>query len=95
MFLALLGSIATWFLKRQIGHDKWAEFLQSYFAFIYGIPAASTAAFGIVVFFGITTPGTLELSVWGLQVKGPAGSSLMFVIVFLAFILAIKILRPR
>jgi hypothetical protein len=95
IFITFLGIILLRLVKKQFGEEEWKNFLKSNFAFLYGIPASATAAFGLVVFFGVTSPGQMELKVLSFEASGPAGPALMFVIVFLAFIIAIFALRPK
>src|SRR5210317_186871 len=41
---------------------------------------------------GNTSQGPIEISLWGLVLKGPAGPLMMWVVVFLAIVLGIKAL---
>src|SRR5713101_1406673 len=86
IFVLILSYIATLFLKEQMG-GEWKEFLKANYVFMFGIPFAATAAFGLVVFFGVTSPDPIELNIWGLVLKGPAGPLLMWVVVFLSLVL--------
>ena len=73
LFTATCLYLIARFLRAEMGRDEWKGFIKSYFVVIYGVPSAAMAAFCVVEFFGITTPGPLELSLWGLELKGPAG----------------------
>jgi hypothetical protein len=95
IFVILLCNRSLRYLRSQINQDYWADFMKNYGILLYGIPIASTASFCIVTFFGVITPGDVEFKIWEFTVKGPSGSIMMFVIVFLAFILAILALRPK
>ena len=94
-FVIVLCIIASYFLHNALGDIEWRVFVATRFSIIYGIPAAAVAAFGIIVFFGITPTGDLRIKFPGFEVSGPAGSSLMYVVVFLAFIFALKLLQPK
>jgi hypothetical protein len=92
IFVLILGYFVTLFLQTQMGAD-WKPFVKANFSLIFGVPLASVAAFGLVVFFHVITPGPIEMKALGFELKGPAGQLLMWVVVFLSFILAIKLLR--
>lgn len=94
LFTLVLVSIGTYFFKQQVKED-WKQFLLKNYALFFGAPMASVAAFGLVVFFGVTTAGPIEVNLWGLQLKGPAGPLLMWVITFLSFCLAIRMLKKE
>jgi amino acid transporter len=86
--------IAIWFFRKQMG-EEWKQFLKDNYVIIFGIPFAATAAFGLVIFFGVTTPGPIDLDIWSLKLNGPAGPLTMWVVVFLSLVLGIWVIRPR
>jgi hypothetical protein len=92
IFVLILGYFVTSFLQTQMGAD-WTPFVKANFSLIFGVPLASVAAFGLVVFFHEITPGPVEMKALGFELKGPAGQLLMWVVVFLSLVLAIKLLR--
>ncbi len=61
------------------------------FAAIFGLPAAAYTSFFVVLFLEVKT-GRVEFEVWGLKFKGASGEVVLFVLVFLAIAVAIKML---
>ena len=95
VFVAFMARLMTGFLEKRMGQEAWKAFVKENFLLIYAIPAASTAAFAIVLFFGFVTPGTIKFRFLELSVEGPAVPPLIWIVVFLSFILAIRLLRPK
>jgi amino acid transporter len=91
-FIILLLYIATTFLRNDLESD-WKSFLIDKHPLIFGLPTAATTAFGLVAFFGVATPGPIDLNLWGLHFTGPAGPLVMWIITFLSLCLAILMLK--
>src|SRR4051794_24606008 len=86
--MAILNFVAR-YIKKHIGEDKYNDMVYGNFPFFGGLPSAMVAAFGLVVFFEATSSENIEISLWGLSLKGPAAPLTMWVIVFLSITLAI------
>lgn len=91
----VLGILGANFAKRQMGEEAWRQYYKSNFPFIAGLPMATVAAFGLVVYFDVATSGPLKVSFLGFQFKGPAVPSIMWMVLFLSFVLAIKLLSKN
>ena len=74
-----------------VGSAAWLEIAREHFAATVGLPAAALAALFVVLFLEVKS-GRMEFELWGMKFKGASGEAVMFVIVFLAIALAIKVL---
>jgi hypothetical protein len=95
IFVSALVHFGNRYAREQMGEEEWKSFFADRFSFVVGIPMSMVAAFGLVVYFEITSEGPIEISLWGLELKGPAGPLMMWVVVFLAIVLGIKVLGKK
>jgi hypothetical protein len=95
IFVSALVHFGNKYAREQMGEERWKSFFTDRFSFVVGIPMSMVAAFGLVVYFEITSEGPIEISLWGLELKGPAGPLMMWVVVFLAIVLGIKVLGKK
>jgi hypothetical protein len=95
IFLGFLFYFGNWFFEYQMGEAEWKAFSKANFFLVFGLPLAMAATFGLLVFFDVTTPGPLEVKIWALDLKGPAGPIILWVIVSLSVVLAIATLRSK
>jgi hypothetical protein len=95
LFTLSLLYVGTKFAQRELGYDTWKSYFRDNHLWLFGVPAASVAAFGLVVFFEVTSDESIEMNIWGLELKGPAAPLTMWVVVFLALVLALKVLSKK
>ena len=95
MLLAGLFSIFFgWLCDITFGHETWAAFVLGHFGLVIGLPMAAALAFAIVVAFQQTSEGPVSLRFGPLEFSGPAGPIVLWVLCFLATVLAIRLLTP-
>ena len=95
VFAFVMGIAGAAFTKKQMGNDEWKAYYRYNFPFIAGLPMAVVAAFGIAAYFDVVTDGPIEVSFWGIALKGPAGPVMLWVLVFISIVSAIKILARK
>ncbi|HHJ40531.1 MAG: hypothetical protein AXA67_10350 [Methylothermaceae bacteria B42] len=97
-------AIGLWFYARFLYRAYWLknqdnlDILNSNLASNLGIPCSAIAAFGLVATLYLAFPAqekaqTLSIKAFNLEFTGPAGPILLWVVCFLAFVAALKILR--
>ena len=69
----------------------WPEIIRDHWSAVVGLPGAAAVSFIIVVFLR-QTEGPIEFEGLGFKFKGAAGQVAMWVICFLAFVVAIKLI---
>ncbi len=90
--VAVLGGVFLFAAMRDIlGSEAWRQLAQAHFAATVGIPIAVLGALFVVLFLEVKS-GRVEFEAWGLKFKGASGEVILFVVVFLAFSIAIKAL---
>lgn len=94
-FVLLLMHFGNNYAKKQMGAEKWKEYYLNNIMFVVGIPMSMVAAFGLVVYFEITSSGPIEVKIWEFELTGPAGPLMMWVVVFLAIVLGMKVLGKK
>jgi hypothetical protein len=72
-------------------NPAWLEIAHDHFAAIVGLPAAAFTSFFVVLILEVKT-GRVEFEVWRMKFKGASGEVVMFVLVFLAIAVALKML---
>lgn len=95
IFGFIVGIVGAWFASKQMGDDEWKIYYKNNFPFVAALPMAVVAAFGITVYFDVATGGSIEGSFLGLEFKGPAGPLMLWILVFISIIFAIKILARK
>lgn len=83
----------AWISGETFGHDVWAAFVLQHYGLIVGLPMAAALSFGIVVAFQQTSDEPLSIKMGPLEITGPAGPILLWVVCLLALTLAIKTLE--
>lgn len=73
------------------GTGEWIDIAHKHFPAVIGLPAAAFGAICVVLVLEVKS-GRVEFELWGLKLKGASGEVVLFVIVFLSFALAIKVL---
>ena len=73
------------------GHEIWTAFVLDNFSLIVGLPMAAGLAFGVVIAFQQTTEGPLSMRFGPLELSGPTGPILLWVVCYLASVLAITL----
>lgn len=92
IFSYIVGVVGAAFAKKQMGNDEWKEYYKNNFPLLAALPMAVVAAFGIAVYFDVATSGPIEVSFWGLKFKGPAAPVVLWTLVFMAIVFAIRVL---
>jgi hypothetical protein len=95
IFVSAFVHLGAKYARKEMGAERWTNFFEDRFSFVVGIPMSAVTAFGLVVYFEITSQGPIEISLWGLVLKGPAGPLMMWVVVFLAIVLGINVLWKK
>ena len=93
--LALAGLFSFlfgWVCDASFGHETWTKFVLAHFGLVLGLPMAAALAFGIVVAFQHTSEGPLSMRFGPLEISGPAGPILLWVVCFLAAVFSIELL---
>ena len=89
---AAFGGVFLFAAARDLlGSAAWLQVAHDHFAATIGLPVAVLAAIFVVLFLEVKS-GRVEFEAWGLKFKGASGEVVLFVIVFLAFVAAIKLL---
>jgi hypothetical protein len=79
---------------RVFGREVWSAFVLDNFGLVLGLPMAAALAFGIVATFQHTSEGPLAMKLGPLEITGPAGPILLWVVCLLAIVLSIRMLSP-
>jgi len=90
-FSTLFGLLCDW----AFGHDVWVRFVLANFTLVLGLPMAAALAFGVVIAFQETTSGPLEVRLGPLEIKGPAGPILLWVVCLLAIVFSMEYLAAE
>lgn len=91
--VAGIGGVFLYAAARDIlGSEAWSQVAHDHFAATVGLPIAALAALFVVLFLEVKSGGRIEFEAWGLKFKGASGEVILFVVVFLAFVTAIKVL---
>jgi hypothetical protein len=69
----------------------WLQIANDHFAATVGLPVACLSALFVVLFLEVKS-GRIEFEAWGLKFKGASGEVILFVLVFLVMVVAIKML---
>jgi hypothetical protein len=89
---AVLGvAFAVGVLRNVLGQFGWHEVVLAHFPATVGLPCAALAALFVVLFLEIRS-GHIEFEVWTAKFHGASGEVVLFVFVFLALALGIKML---
>lgn len=95
LVFASVGSVLFgWLCDRMFGHDVWKQFVLDNFGLVVGLPMAAALAFGIVAAFQQTAEGPVAIRLGPLEISGPAGPILLWVMCFMAAVFAIELLGP-
>ena len=91
--LGLIAGILVWILNFRA---PWQiEMLKNHYAAIVGLPAAAAGAFVVIILGQQLGPGTLKIAMGtAVDIEGPAGPVLLWVICFLAIAFAIRMIWP-
>lgn len=94
--LAGLFSLAFGFWAAEnFGYEAWRAFALENFELVSGLPMAAALAFGVVIAFQETSKDALTFKLGPLEIAGPAGPILLWVVCFLAIVFAIVLLSDR
>lgn len=93
LLTGLFFVLYAWVSGETFGHDVWAAFVLEHYGLIVGLPMAAALSFGIVVAFQQTSDEPLSIKMGPLEITGPAGPILLWVVCLLALTLAIKTLE--
>src|SRR5687767_7590204 len=78
--------------RDMFGSAAWLQQIAlDHFPAAIGLPIAVLGALFVVLFLEVKS-GRVEFEAWGLKFKGASGEVVLFVIVFLAFVVGIKLL---
>src|SRR5262249_55792658 len=89
LVLAVIG--LGWWLMADWNAPYLVKKLDTEFNVLIGVPASGTAALLLVIFLR-TTDGPIEIELLGFKFKGASGPIILWVLVFLSIVLAIKTL---
>jgi hypothetical protein len=90
--VTLFGGVFLFAAARDIlGSEAWRQLAYEHFAAAIGLPVAVLGALFVVLFLEVKS-GRAEFEAWGLKFRGASGEVVLFVVVFLAFAIAIKVL---
>jgi len=89
LLLAIAG--LGWWLIADWNAPYLLKKLDDQFNVLIGIPASAVSALLLVIFLR-TTNGPIEFEVFGFKFKGASGPIVMWVLVFLSIVAAIKVL---
>ncbi len=93
VLFAGIGSVAFGFMADQVfGGETWQEFVLENFELVAGTPMAAALAFVIVMVFFGGIGGPVKIKIGILELSGPAGPILLWVICFLVVVFAITLL---
>jgi hypothetical protein len=88
-----LGSVAFgWIADLTFGSDVWQAFVLSNFELVIGTPMAAALAFCIVMIFYGSFEGPLKMKIGFIEIEGPAGPILLWVVCFIVVVWGISIL---
>ena len=92
LYFFVLSSFLIW---QTFSQDTWfIELHKSRYVALVGIPFAAFGSLVIVMALGFRYGEKMELKAIGIEFKGTSGPVLLFVLVFLAFITALRLLWP-
>jgi hypothetical protein len=91
VFLLLAIAGLGWWLIADWNAPYLLKKLDDQFNVLIGIPASAVSALLLVIFLR-TTNGPIEFEVFGFKFKGASGPIVMWVLVFLSIVAAIKVL---
>lgn len=83
-----------WICDQVFGHETWTNFVLENFSLVIGLPMAAALSFGIVMAFQQTADGPITMKFGPLEISGPAGPILLWVVCFMATVFAITLLAP-
>ena len=90
---AALGSMAFgWIADATFGSETWQAFVLANFELVLGAPMAAALAFCIVMIFYGSFEGSLKMRIGVLEIEGPAGPILLWVVCFIVVVWGIHIL---
>jgi hypothetical protein len=90
---AAVGSVAFgWIADATFGSETWQAFVLANFELVLGTPMAAALAFCIVMIFYGSFEGPLKMRIGVLEIEGPAGPILLWVVCFIAVVWGIHIL---
>jgi hypothetical protein len=87
--VCILGTISFYLIiKMSQRRSDFYAIAVRHFLVVVGLPMAALAAMFVVLLFRVVTGGNISVSVLGLKFEGAAGPVIMWVICFLAIVLA-------
>jgi hypothetical protein len=90
---AAVGSVAFgWIADLTFGRDVWQIFVLNNFELVIGTPMAAALAFCIVMIFYGSFEGPLKMKIGVLEIEGPAGPILLWVVCFVVVVWGINFL---
>jgi hypothetical protein len=90
---AAVGSVAFgWMADATFGHETWQAFVLAHFELVLGTPMAAALAFCIVMIFYGSFEGPLKMRIGILEIEGPAGPILLWVVCFAVVVWGIHML---
>lgn len=94
--ILIIGCVSFWliFVMARERRDFYAISVQ-HFPVVIGLPLAALAAIFIVLVFKVVSSGNISVSLLGLKFEGAAGPAIMWVICFLAIVLAFNTLWDK
>lgn len=95
LLAGLFSILFGWICDQVFGREVWTAFVLSRFGLVIGLPMAAALAFGIVMAFQETSDDPLSIKLGPLEIAGPAGPILLWVVCFLAVVAAIAILNGQ
>ena len=95
VLVGLFSLLFGYLCDQTFGHDVWTRFVLENFTLVLGLPMAAALAFGVVIAFQETTSGPLEVRLGPLEIKGPAGPILLWVVCLLAIVFSMEYLAAE
>jgi hypothetical protein len=92
LFAGVASILFGWICDAAFGHEIWTGFVLSHFGLVIGLPMAAALSFCVVAAFQQTTIGAVSMRLGPMEISGPAGPILLWVICFLATVFAIELL---
>lgn len=90
---AALGSVLFgWIADATFGSKTWQAFVLANFELVIGMPMAAALAFCIVMIFYGSFEGPLKMRIGVLEIEGPAGPILLWVVCFVVVVWGIYVL---
>jgi hypothetical protein len=81
------------FLRRsRPSESRLVTIVESNLAASFGIPLSSVSAFCIVILLQATATDSITIDIWGFKLSGASGPVALWVVCFLANVLAVKVL---